>query len=206
MAKKPDKPMLGAQGQDSHAPFLQDIRNAADQETPLLDYASWLASRDDGARSEFVRLLVELRRPAMCQEELLRRITIRARMRTLRIGMAGDWLSAVGDPGLVGEILVSASTLTGRDADFWIVSRVTTKLAMLRGIESIVVDGRMRPGGDWKVMPVVPSDEEIRQTPGRGREFRTKMAICPGGGVSFCGGGVSSVFWDGTPERCYHND
>jgi uncharacterized protein (TIGR02996 family) len=205
MASKQAESKVDVDGWDPHGPYLTAIRDAPDEDAPRLAYADWLVGRQDEARAEFLRLLVGLRRPATSQEGLLKRIPIRARMRELRGVIDVEWSAAVGDPGLIGEILVSQSTLTGRDVHFWVVTRLTPKTVFIRGIESVVVGGRFGPGGDWQVMPVVPTDEEIRRIPEPGLEFRTKMFASPDGGVHFYGGRTYNKFWNGSQERCYHN-
>ncbi len=98
-----------------HAAFLQAIREAPDDDVPRLVYADWLEDQGEAARAEFIRLQIDLCRPAGEREQRL--VQLR-RLRALIVQHLPGWLGKLGEwspgalfeRGFVESVVLEAST------------------------------------------------------------------------------------------------
>jgi uncharacterized protein (TIGR02996 family) len=147
---------------NSEEGFLKILTENPDDDATRLVYADWLEELGEAHRAEFLRLswagalLQDDGTPG--HEALKRQLAARKRRRTLRETIDGGWLKALGDPGLVGEIVYGGVYYVGERSVFAVIIRETPKTVLLAGLRT-TPPFQTKHGPCWR--PVLPDRQEL---------------------------------------------
>jgi uncharacterized protein (TIGR02996 family) len=92
---------------DHEQGFLDKLAASRADGVTRLIYADWLDDNDRRLEASFLRFLPALLRPLTDDFEDM--LAIRKALRFMRHCLPPTWLEAVGDPGLIGEVLCPAA-------------------------------------------------------------------------------------------------
>ena len=144
--------------------FLTAIRKNPGDTSLQLVYADWLQERGQGDPASFLRLRASL--PFLLKDgdteaqrhDLNRNLKSRAKLREMRKGLDRTWLTALGDLGLVGEVVVTTLLATACTVTFGIIIKETPKTVAVAKLRSRLVSGDSQDG---LVRPRLPSSKEL---------------------------------------------
>jgi hypothetical protein len=111
------------------------------------------------------------------RRELTHHLEGRAKLRSLREGLDRAWLSALGDPGLVGEVVVTELLATACTVTFRVIIKETPRTVTVAKLRCRLVRGHPQDG---LVRPVLPDEEELARLVAEG--CGTAARKQPGGG------------------------
>jgi uncharacterized protein (TIGR02996 family) len=178
--------------------LLRAIRDDPADTTARLAYADWLEEHGEPARAGFLRAGPPpgpLREAAnRGQQELRRQLEHRARLRALRAGIDPVWLKAVGDPGLVGEVLHREHARPPGYNTFLVVLEETPKTALVGLLHT---RGRLREPTLGGESPVLPTATELAGNRLSTWARATKQFSASGEVVALSSNRQRFVFWDG---------
>ena len=185
--------------------LLRAVRGNPGDVTARLVFADWLEERGRPVPAQFLRLWASL--PTVLtdgdtdadREELARQLVVRTTLREMRGDLEPAWLPAVGDPGLVGEVVVTELLATACSVKFGIIVKETLKTVTVARLPSRLARGHSQDG--W-VRPVLPCEE-------RWTELRLEIGGSPARKQPECGEFTNERrferwrFWEGKDYSDY---
>jgi hypothetical protein len=111
-----------------------------------------LQERDRGDPASFLRLrasspfLLKDGDTEAQRQDLNRQLKSRAKLREMRKGLDRTWLTALGDLGLVGEVVVTTLLATACTVTFGIIIKETPKTVTVAELRSRLVSGDSQDG------------------------------------------------------------
>jgi uncharacterized protein (TIGR02996 family) len=186
------------------AVLLAGVRASPADSALRLVYADFLEERDRPREAAYLRASAAvaglLPGPLKHDDQLPERLRARALLRPVLAGVGLTWLRALGDPGLVGEVLHAERGRRATFNTFVVVLEETEKTCLLGLLQSRRVRGGVAEG--WE-RPVLPSDAAARRWPASPWCRARKHLSASGETAALSGGRRRFVFWGGAdvPSR-----
>src|SRR5262249_30534184 len=149
---------------NQHQRFLAALKQNPFDDATRRVFADWLEEQGDRDRADFVRATADALRPLQDdgtdegKARLLVRLAARAALRARRAQADPAWLTSIGDPGLVGEIVESKPFFSHELPLFAVIVRDKPNMVLLTELDRTSPIYR---AGRYYQRPVLPTEEEL---------------------------------------------
>jgi uncharacterized protein (TIGR02996 family) len=193
---------MGAAGRTGEHGLQQAVAKNPRDAAVRLVYADWLEEHGEPDGAKYLRVSAEFIRlwQGDPNENPLRYVELRARMRRLRPALDPDWLKAIRDPGLVGDILHAAWGSGVRFNGFYVVIKETAKKVWLVSL-STRRSAVNRNGKSGTERPVLPTATKMAILLKR-KKILAQKRLDEGSGEPYCFGTEQLFrYWDGKDQE-----